>query len=138
AQTLKTWAVLEMARGKPDQAVLLSLEAAQTARKHKERIAPALSERQQLALNEKVRSYLNTYLTATVLGKVSAEQVYSEVLAWKGDVWVSQQELRRRIQNTENPKAAKLYGDLAEATPNVAFLSPAPLDPKNPKERLDV
>lgn len=94
--------------------------------------ASAQSERQQLAMTKKLRTYLDSYLSVAAAAKAPDAQIYMEVLAWKGAVTARQRlthRMRRALGPQADPKVVQLYAELTQATRRLATLvhvSPAP------------
>ena len=76
------------------QAEPLALQALQISQQQLDVTAVIQSERQQLRMADTVGFYLGNYLSVAQGASISAEQVYSEVLAWKGAVSARQHAMR--------------------------------------------
>ena len=94
ATCLSNLARLYENRGEFALADPLALEALEITERHLELTSNVQSERQQLLMNQSVRSYLDTYLSISAETAPPADQVHGEVLRWKGAVWARQQSLR--------------------------------------------
>lgn len=128
ARTMYNLAMLQFARKKYAEGERLARRSVHTSRKLMERCAAIQCERQQLAMSETTRYYLDGYLTLATAAEAPADRVYADVLAWKGAVTIRQQtmrRLRRRLEKSGQPEALKLYRDLEEATRRLASLSQA-------------
>jgi CHAT domain-containing protein/Tfp pilus assembly protein PilF len=79
--------------------------------------AAALSERQQLAMNQEVRAYLDGFLSLAGEAGVSPEDFYQQVLAWKGTVILRQRQLR---QLRQDPLLAPLAAELQSVSNRLA------------------
>src|ERR1019366_6708405 len=64
----------------------LARDALNISRKLLEQCASIQSERQQLAMMQTTRFYLDGYLSMTAEAKTPADRVYAQILAWKGAV----------------------------------------------------
>ena len=118
--------VLKALRHVASEGVPGSSEALRIFRTHLEENAASQSERQQLGLRNAVGSILDNYLFVTGEAHVPAEQVYAEILNWKGIVGALQQQMRqlqRRLQQSGNKEVARLAVNLEEATGELAALS---------------
>jgi CHAT domain-containing protein len=137
AVSLENVAWLHFYRRQPAQGEPFVRQALEIVRSHLERTAAVQSERQQLAMTENLRFRLDSYLSITAGAQVAGEQVYPEVLAWKGSVSARQQfirAMRRALKEGEKPEVAKLYADLDQAARALAGLSRTAADPKKPDE----
>jgi CHAT domain-containing protein/Tfp pilus assembly protein PilF len=94
--------------------------------------AVALSERQQLAMNQELREYLDAFLSLGRTSGAGAGDFYRQVLGWKGAVALRQQQLRRLRQD---PKLAPLAAELQAVSVRLANLSSAPPDDKQGDSR---
>jgi CHAT domain-containing protein/tetratricopeptide (TPR) repeat protein len=126
ARTLHHLAMLEFARKRYAEAERLARQALEVSRNLVERCAGVQSERQQLAMMQTSRFYLDGYLTVAAEAAVSAEQVYGQVLAWKGAVLVRQR--RMRLQRI-HPELAAAFAKLNRASGRLAALALASPDP---------
>jgi len=121
---------LDLCRGDPVRAEQRLREALPLMRRYVELAAETQSERQQLALIQDSRVLLDRHLTLAPLVKLPGEQIYPEVLAWKGAVFARQQqarELRRRLSDKDQPKEAReLAAELDKTTRGLAALAFAP------------
>jgi CHAT domain-containing protein len=134
ADTLYHLAAVLAAKKGPSGAPLAG-QAMQTARTLLDRAAAVQSERQQLAMLEKVRKFLDGFMTVTAAAKTPADQVYAEVLAWKGAVLTRQRSLRG-LRRDQTPEVAKLFEALTTASRRLAALSLAAYDAKTQAARL--
>jgi CHAT domain-containing protein/Tfp pilus assembly protein PilF len=125
ANSLSNLASLYDVSGQSGKAVPLSREALQIAREQSELTAAIQSERQQEAMRLMVWQYLDRYLHATAKSGVPAEEVYTDVLHWKGEVAGRQRRLRqaqRQLAEGNDKAAAKLAAELTDATGSLARL----------------
>jgi CHAT domain-containing protein/Flp pilus assembly protein TadD len=90
--------------------------------------AVALAERQQLAMSEKAREYLDSLLSLTDRNLVSVRADYEGILTWKGAVSVRQMQNRHVRQE---PALAPLAGQLQALAVRLSTLSSATPHPKN-------
>jgi CHAT domain-containing protein len=136
--TQQQLALLYASTKEPERGVPLARDAMRSARARADRVAAIQSERQQLATAQKLRLYLNGFLTVTAAAKTPGDQVYPEVLAWKGAVLTRQLSLRglHRGLKDKNPEIAKQYAALADAGRKLATLSLANPDAAKQAERL--
>jgi CHAT domain-containing protein/Tfp pilus assembly protein PilF len=79
--------------------------------------AVALSERQQLAMTQSARGYLDSFLSLSPEAAVSPEEFYQQVLAWKGAVILRQRQLRLLRQD---PQLAPLAAELQAVSTRLA------------------
>lgn len=110
----------------PARGVPLALEALRLARDHLEQNAASQSEQQQLAMRKQVWRFVDNYLYLTALAHVPAEDVYAEVLNWKGVVGARQQQIRRlhhRLKQSGNQEVVALETELENATGRLAALT---------------
>jgi len=104
----------------------LSRQAIQISRELLDQTSAVQSERQQEAMRMKVWHFLDIYLFLMALSKGPAEQAYSEVLDWKGEVGGRQQQIRRlhhRLALGGSREAARLETELSDTTRRLAELS---------------
>lgn len=118
-------AQLYVVLNRPGEAVPLALDAVRSMRRRLSLTAAVQSERQQLNMARQLRNYLDTYLSAALATKVPADQLYQEVLNWKGVVFAQQrmQRLRSRAQSGEiAQQAAELLQKLERRSSELASL----------------
>ncbi|HEY2828019.1 MAG TPA: tetratricopeptide repeat protein [Pirellulales bacterium] len=130
AFSLNRLALLYVSLGKYAEAESLSHKALEIAQQQLDLTAVVQSERQQLRMAEMVRGRLDNYLTVTRGAAVPAEQVYAEVLAWKGSVSARQQAMRQLRSQQHDPKVTALYNQLAETSRQLDSLSRAAPKPE--------
>src|SRR5262249_39179040 len=107
-------------------------QALQVTRRNLDLAAAALSERQQLAMQQALHPNLNAFLSLAARASVPAAPVYEPVLAWKGAALVRQRQLR---QARRHPDLAPLVADLQATSGRLATLAFATTDPKRAAER---
>ena len=130
ATALNSLAVLYDNMGKPDEAEILSHRALAILRAQLERTEVVQSERQQLLMADMVRNNLFYYLSIVNKAGLNAEEVYGDVLAWKGSVSSRQQAMRKLRRQQQNPKVAALYSQLADTARQFDSLSRATPKPE--------
>ncbi len=127
AVTLANLAAARRAQGKDAMAAEDYKRALSIVRKHLNVTAVSQSEQQQLAMMRTARLYLDEYLSLMIGLSAPRDDLYVEVLAWKGAVSRRQQVLRkmRRALAEENPQIAGLYQELEAAARQLAQVSHA-------------
>ncbi len=126
AGDLSDLALLSWVKGDYLTAETFSRQAVEAIRQHNDRLAAVQSERQQLARVHTLRDLLDRYLSLTAEANLAGEQVYPQVLAWKGAVSARQRAIRalqRATRGGDKPEVARLYQDLDQATRRLAVLS---------------
>ena len=135
--SLNNLAILLTAMNRPREAVDLAAKAVDIIHGQLDATADVQSEREQLAMNQSFRWYLDTFLTATAEANSPGDEVYPAVLAWKGAVTARQQAVRRMRQAGQgqlDPRTAELYQQLASASRSLANHSQAVPKPEELKE----
>jgi CHAT domain-containing protein/Tfp pilus assembly protein PilF len=125
AGDLDDLALLYRTMGDCVKAEPLCHQALQISRESLDLSAAVQSERQQLRMSAEVRSFLDRYLSVATGAKTRAEDVYAEVLLWKGSVSARQQmihQMHQALEGNAPPEVAKQYEELAEATRSLANL----------------
>lgn len=114
-------------QGKDDVAAADYKLALIIIRKQLNMTSMAQTEQQQLAMLQTARSYLDEYLSLMIERSAPCDELYAEVLAWKGSVSHRQQMLRevRRALEGESPDIASLYRELETAARQLARASHA-------------
>ena len=130
AESLNSLARLYDDMGDYAQAESLARQALQILREQLDSTATIQSERQQLSMADKVRFHLDNYLTIAQSANVPAEQVYAEVLAWKGSVSARQQVMRQLRSRQQDPNVTALYRQLADTARQLDSLSRATAKPE--------
>ncbi len=123
AWSLSCHALIEEGLGEQAKAQSLSLAALQIASRQLEATAAVQSERQQLNMTERVRIYLDHYLSMAVRIHPPPEEMYREVLAWKGAVSARQLALRRLRTATaggKSPEMARMLDELVQCSTELA------------------
>lgn len=115
------------AQGKEAAAAADYKQALGIIRKHLSMTATAQTQQQQLAMLHSARQYLDEYLSLMIGRPVPRDELYAEMLAWKGTVSRRQQMLRtmRRAIEEESPEIAGLHQELEAAARQLAQLSHA-------------
>ena len=112
--------------GQAAKGLPLALSSLRTARTVLERQALFQSERQQLGMRLALWGYVDRYLEVAALARTPAEEVYAEVLNWKGLVGARQQALRKihhQLRASGNPQVVKLENELDDSVKKLAALS---------------
>jgi CHAT domain-containing protein len=86
-------------------------------------IAAAQSEHQQLVTARALRADLDKYLTLAVRARLSGDEAYQHLLAWKGTVFARQRELRLA---RAHPELAGLLAELRDVDVGLVTLGLAP------------
>ena len=143
AACLSNLARLYENRGEFALADPLALEALEITERHLELTSNVQSERQQLLMNQAVRSYLDTYLSISAETAPPADQVHGEVLRWKGAVWARQQSLRHwrqaladdpNLSDAEKQHSLDALAELETASRQLATLSRATPSPERAEQ----
>jgi CHAT domain-containing protein len=127
-------ALLYLAKQEPQKGEPLARQAAEIIRSTLDLTAAVQSERQQLVMLAKSRTFLDIYLSLASEVQAPAEEVYAAVLAWKGTVSARQQYLHVQRQRDQRPEVLKLYTQLQKATARLAQLSHAGPDSARPDQ----
>ena len=95
-------------------------------------LAAAQSERQQLAMAQRLSGYLSGYLSLALAAQIPPESVYRHVLAAKGAVLERQRRHRdrRRLQADPGSEAARWFADYQQTVTRLAALAFATPNPK--------
>ncbi len=117
-EALKISAIANLALKRYERAHQSIELALAIARQQLDTASLAQSERQQLALNFKLREILDLQLSLPV-EYVSADQAYQQVLQWKGAVEARQIRQRRQVR----PEDIPLVGELQNTVNRLARLS---------------
>ena len=126
ADGLMRLAVLARFTGHPENGVPLAREAVQIGKSLLEQNATFQSERQQLAIRNKVAHLVEGYMDVTSNAATPADSVYADLADWKGIVGARQQQLRRlhrQLQQSGNKDAINLEAELQDATRALAEIS---------------
>jgi CHAT domain-containing protein/uncharacterized protein HemY len=138
AESLSWMSRLYRDAGNLEQAESQLRQCLDAVRKHMELTLAVQSERQQLAMAQKLRGYLDLYVSLARTMNLPGETAYGRVLAWKGMVFAEQlqaHDLRGLLQDGSKPELVKLYSDLQATANQLAALSLAPADPAKPHEQ---
>jgi tetratricopeptide (TPR) repeat protein len=127
AVSLNNLAALYECQGEDARAEPLFRRASAITRNHLDATAAVQSERQQLAMLQKLRWYLDSYLSLMVRTGRYTDPGYREMLAWKGIVLRRQRQLRAV---GENPELAPVFAQLQRVAAQLARLAWATPDPK--------
>ncbi|HET6881608.1 MAG TPA: CHAT domain-containing tetratricopeptide repeat protein [Pirellulales bacterium] len=131
AAALTNLASVHRAQGKNQEAAADFKKALNITRNFLNKTAASQSEQQQLATTQTARLYLDQYLSLMVGLPAPCDDLYSEVLAWKGAVSRRQQMMRamRRALAEGDPEIAGLYQELETAARRLARFSHAERKP---------
>jgi CHAT domain-containing protein/tetratricopeptide (TPR) repeat protein len=128
AHSLNSLGALLQAQGDDASARPYYEQALAIQRRSLDIAAVALAERQQLAMSEKVRFYIDFLLTLTDGDLAWVRADYEAVLGWKGAVSARQIQNRRLGQD---PALVPLAGQMQDLAARLSSLSSAVPDPKN-------
>lgn len=107
-------------------------------RRHFENTVLVQSERQQLNLARSLRHRLDLYLSLAVEAHLPPEQVYEEMLAFKGSVFAHQYWVRlARHRSEKDSETDRLYRQFQDAARELSQTSLAQPDPKKMRERQE-
>lgn len=107
-------------------------------RQHFENTIIAQSERQQLNLARSLRHRLDRYLSLAVEAHLPPEQVYEEMLAFKGSVFAHQYWVRlARHRSGKDAETDRLYRQLQDAARELSEVSFAAPDPQKTSARQE-
>ena len=127
ADSLDNLAALYYVQGDYRRAEPLFRQAVEIIRRHIEATSIVQSERQQLAMLQDSRNYLDGYLNLAAGSGRFAAAVYGESLAWKGIV-LRRNRLARA--GTKSPELLETFTRLQRLTTQLARLAWATPDPK--------
>ena len=116
-----------MAQGDYAKAEPLYRQAVGIIRANLEATATIQSERQQLAMLQSVREYLDHYLELTVISGRCTEAAYRETLTWKGEVLHRDRQIRTAA---DTPELLALFGQLQRVATQLSKLAWATPDSK--------
>ena len=108
-------------------------EASEITREHLDVSALVLSERQQLAMGQMLRSQLDNYIYLAVSANDYARSLFEEVLAWKGATLVRQRGMRLAAGD---PAVAEQFTKLQQVARQLAALARAVPDQPGQQERM--
>lgn len=113
-------------------------QALRIIRRHFESTVIVQSERQQLNLARSLRGRLDLYLSLAFETHLPPEQVYEEVLAFKGSVFAHQYWTRlARHHSDKDAEADRLYRQLQDAARELSAASLAAPDPQKARARQE-
>jgi CHAT domain-containing protein/Tfp pilus assembly protein PilF len=133
ATSLNNLAELLEAQGDSVAARPLYEQALAISRGNLDLAADAQSERQQLAMADRLRYVLDSYLSAASRAGIAAGDSYRPVLAWKGAVLERQRrtrDRRRLLRADPRPEVARAAAEWQSAVNRLATLALAQPDPK--------
>ncbi len=125
--------MLYYSQGDYAQAEPLCRQALTISRDNLELAAAIQSQRQQLAMLEKLRSRLDGYLSLAPQARATLAQQYRPMLSWKGIVGRRQRQQRLARQR---PELAKDFANLDRVSAQLAALAFATPNPKQQQARL--
>jgi CHAT domain-containing protein/tetratricopeptide (TPR) repeat protein len=128
ATSLKNLGHLYLAQGDPTRAEPLLRASLNIIRGNLDLTAAIQSERQQLAMAQKLRYALDDYLSLGASVQASGASAYSNVLRWKGAVFALQQGI---LHARHEPALAPLYEEWQSTSRRLATLAFAVPEPKN-------
>jgi CHAT domain-containing protein/tetratricopeptide (TPR) repeat protein len=137
AYSLRNLAVLYYTQRDYAQAEPLLRQAVEIIRRQLDATAAVQSERQQLAMLQSVRCFIDNYLTLIAQSGHYAEPAYREVLAWKGIVLRRQRQARAA---GETPELLAIFAQLQKVATQLSSLAWATPDPKQEagwRDRVD-
>jgi CHAT domain-containing protein/tetratricopeptide (TPR) repeat protein len=151
ANTLNNLGGIYDSQGNYTKALPLFQDALGILSEHIEALAAAQSERQQLAMAETGRRYLNNVVSCSLQISEGVDGTYASVLRWKGIVFARQQWGRQRRGTDATDEVRKLQEELRQVSGRLATLALATPSPEqsvawrrqlveltDSKERLEV
>ncbi len=136
AEDAYSLAVLEQLNGDEAKAAQLFLAALHVYRDQLDLTAAVQSERQQLLLLKDAREILRSLMSAGDGAKLPLDQLYAELLTWKGSVAVRQQAIRQ-LSAEKSPETKKLVNELKQKSRALAKLSLSLAEPGQEIERRE-
>jgi CHAT domain-containing protein/Tfp pilus assembly protein PilF len=136
AESLSTLALLYEAQGDHPRAEPLLRQAASITRRQLEATAVIQSERQQLAMLQSGRSYLNNYLKLAVASGRYSASAYRELLAWKGMVLRRNRLARAATQTPELAATFTRLQRVATQLTHLAWATPEPRQEANWRQQV--
>jgi CHAT domain-containing protein len=140
ANSLSNLAVLLWAQRDYAGAAPLLQQVVEIDQGNLELAAAAQSERQQLAIAQRLREHLDGYLSLSPLARLAPEETYRHVLAAKGAIFERQRRLRaRRRWFRANPQApaARRFAEYEQTVRQLATLALARPDPQRARAGPD-
>ena len=127
AASLSNLAAVYVTQGDYARAEPLYRQAVAIMRRHLDATATVQSERQQLAMLQDMRGYLDLYLALAARSGFGVEAVYRETLTWKGVVFRRQRQARAA---KETPELMAIFSQLQRVATQLSRLAWATPDPK--------
>jgi CHAT domain-containing protein/Tfp pilus assembly protein PilF len=125
AESLSKLAAVYLLLDDPARGAPMAREAVHLAREQLDRNETFQSERQQLVARTRLWFVLDNYIDLSGAAQLPADEVYGEVLNWKGLVSAGQQQLHRlhrQLKASGNKEVARLESELEAATGQLATL----------------
>jgi tetratricopeptide (TPR) repeat protein len=136
ALNLNNLAVLYRAQGDNSRAEPLFRKSVTIIRGHLEVTAPIESERQQLAMLQQNRHYLDSYLSFAIASGQYSEPAYRELLAWKGMVLRRNRLARAAAQSPELTATFMHLQHVTTQLTHLAWTTPDPRQEANWRQRV--
>jgi CHAT domain-containing protein len=124
----RTQALLADRRGRLADALTPARNAVRLAFAQMDLAAGVQSEREQLSQLAQLRGALDLYLALSARAAVPAEEVYAQVLGWKGSIFARQLQLRAG-RDTADPAARRRYQRLQALAGALAQTAARPAAP---------
>jgi CHAT domain-containing protein/Tfp pilus assembly protein PilF len=137
ALSLSNLGLLAWVQNDANAAAPLLNQALEIAEGNLDLAAVAQSERQQMAMAQNLRGYLDCFLSIAPLAGLSARDSYRHVLAAKGAVFERQRQFRahRRLRQADpGSDAGRRFGEYAETVRQLSAMALATPGPKNAQE----
>ncbi|MEZ6153735.1 MAG: tetratricopeptide repeat protein, partial [Pirellulaceae bacterium] len=123
AMSLNNLATLYSLSNRTNLAIPLYENSLSLWRTHLTATAAVLSERQQLAMNQSLRGYLDSYITACLRMNPTPPDAVSKIMLWKGSVLHRQRQMRKAA---EDSAIAGQFARLQVAVRRLSQLAQAP------------
>ena len=136
ALSLSNLALLYKTQGDYARAEPLYRQALEITRKLVDATAVVQSPRQQLAMQQSVRVYLDSYLDLAVTRGHSTQLAYRQMLAWKGMVLRRDRQVRAAKQTPELTAAFSQLQKVATQLSRLAWATPNPKDEAGWQDKL--
>ena len=137
AKSLSNLAGMYYAQGDYARAEPLQQQAVSIRRQELEAAAVVQSERQQLAMLQGLRPYLDNYLAVTACQGQSSASAYQEMLAWKGIVFRRQRLARAGEQTPEISAVFHKLQEVAGQLAKQAWVTPDPQQETHWRENVE-
>jgi CHAT domain-containing protein len=139
AGTLLRVAAIHQSLNEPEEARRLSEQSLAAIRANLLLAMAVQSERQQLVSQLDASNHLDFRLSLPDSGREGPAASYRHVLAWKGTVFLQQQQRRQfaRLLTAADPRVHNLVERLRQTTRLLAALTLAPVDPRKAQTRRD-